>query len=169
MIKPRRLLTDEETADVRMVRMPKLSDRVVIAAGEDAATGSKKLGQLLDQIAKDLAPKLTPKETSSLRDVHDGRFKKKPGQHNGDRRFVQGIHAQQLSEWLKKLKDYLKHDPQEKTLKHLGHYDLNQRTAERAHQLLQERKLKRQQEYGDDYVDTPTPSVAALRKKLRGG
>jgi hypothetical protein len=168
MIKPRRLLTDEERADVGMVRVPKLSDRVVIAVGEDAATGSRKLGELLDQIAKDLEPNLTSKETSSLRDVHDGR-KKKPGQHKGDRRFVQGIRAQQISEWLKKLKDYLKHDPHEKTLKHQGHYDLNQRTAERAHQLLQERKVERQQEYGDDYVDTPTPSVAALRKKLRGG
>jgi uncharacterized protein YoaH (UPF0181 family) len=58
----------------------KWHDRVIIAAGEDAATGTKKLDELLDRIAAEEEPVLTPQETASLREVRSGKFKRKRGQ-----------------------------------------------------------------------------------------
>jgi hypothetical protein len=159
MIKPRRLLS-----------IPSLGDRVVIAAGEDAATGSKKMAELLEQVAKDLAPGLTPNETATLSDYYAGRrFKRRQGEYKGTRRIDQIGRRLSLLLSLRKLRDYVRNDPAEKKKKSASGYDLNRYTAERARELLLQPKAKRQREWGDDFVDTRTPSVVALRKLLRNG
>ena len=61
----------------KKIQLPGFGDRVLLAAGEDAHTGSHKLHALLDRIAKDEAPTLTRQETGSLRAVP---FKRRRGQ-----------------------------------------------------------------------------------------
>jgi hypothetical protein len=65
---------------VSKLKLPGFGDRVVLAAGEDAHTGSHKLDELLDRIAEGREPLLTRQETGSLRDVLVGKFRRKPGQ-----------------------------------------------------------------------------------------
>ena len=98
----------------------------------------------------------------------DGTFKLRRGQHRGDRRLRQAGQSLTLLWALQDLKNYLKHDPTEKAIKRRGSYDLDRRTAERAHEMLKQLRIKRQQQYGDDYVETRITSVASLRKRLRG-
>jgi hypothetical protein len=62
------------------IQLPGFTNRVVLAAGEDAHTGSHKLDELLDRIARGEASLLTRQETGSLRDVMAGKFRRKPGQ-----------------------------------------------------------------------------------------
>jgi hypothetical protein len=155
------------------IRLPGFGDSVALAAGEDAHTGTKKLDELLERIHSGKEERLlTRQETGSLLDVR--KFKRKRGQHKSDRRLWQSVLAQQLLTWLRALREQLKHDPDEKAHKRAirdtsGAYLLNERTAERAHQLLQDRELKLRQEYGDDYVEQPVPSVEALTHRLMRG
>jgi hypothetical protein len=53
----------------KRIQLPRLGDRVVLAAGEDAHTGSHKLDALLDAITKGEQPALSLQELGTLRDV----------------------------------------------------------------------------------------------------
>jgi hypothetical protein len=158
---------------VPVPRRPKWHDRIIIAGGEDAQTRSKRLDELLDRIAAGEEPVLSAQEVASLGEVRAGKFKYGRGQHRGSRRFEQGVDRDKLLDELKEVKEYLKRDPKEQALKreyrrlHKA-YVLNDRTAEVKHGQLKQRELARQLKYGDDYVETRVPSVASLRKKLRG-
>ena len=152
----------------------RFDDRVILAAGEDAATGSRKLDELIDRIAKGEERPLTPKEARSLDGVRAGKFKRRRGQHRSDRRDEQREHRYERYEWLQKLREHLKHDPAEKVIKRAYRsrdvpYVLNKRTAEWAHKLLQQRKLEQMQEHGESFVDYPIRSVESLANLLKRG
>ena len=151
----------------KLIDLPGFGDRVVLAAGEDAQTGSHKLDELLKRIARDEAPLLTEQEKGSLRDV--GKFKRRRGQHKSDSRLEQSVYAQDLLKWLKQIREVLKSHPAEKAEKRRqrGHYDLRRRVAEEAHEILQQRKLAWKQECGEDFVDYRVPSVASLMNRLK--
>src|SRR5262249_38607676 len=124
----------------KKIQLPGFGDRVVLAAGEDAYTGSHKLDELLDGIAEEREPVLTEREKGSLRDVRAGKFKRKPGQHISHRSLEQREGRHQLWAWLKRLKEAVKHDPEERALKRAqrGSYIINDRVGELAHELLQQ-------------------------------
>jgi len=154
---------------VTRLRIPSFGNRVVLAAGQDAHTGSSKLKQLLDSIEQGQEPPLTLAEYGSLSDIHAGKFKRGRGEHKSQRRLEQGMRGQQLLRWLRQLKQELQRDPAERALKRAlrGSYTINRRVAERAHELLQQHKLARMKEYGEDFVDYEVPSVAALMHRLK--
>ena len=154
-----------------LIQLPGFGDRVVLAAGEDAHTGSHKFDALLNRIAKGEEPLLTEQEKASLDDVLAGKFKRKRGQHRSDRRRMQSVHAHALLQWLRQLRAEMKRDPHERALKHelRGAYVINERVAQRAHDLLLEQKEAQQQEHGAAFVDRPLPSVASLANRLKRG
>jgi hypothetical protein len=151
----------------KKLQLPNLSDRVVLAAGKDAHTGSHKLAELLDRIAQSEVPPLTREETGSLRDVHAGRFKRRRGQHISHRRLEQREGRHQLWAWLKRCKEIVKRDSEERALKHAmrGHYNINTRVGELAHARL----LEQQRELGEDYLGGRIRSAAALANLLKRG
>jgi hypothetical protein len=148
-----------------MIRIPDVSDRVKMSAGEDMHRGTMKVAELLDRISCGHELPLTSQEQSTLHAYRNGKFKLKRGEHRIDSpRFLQSARALFLLRWLKRLREYLKQDVAEKALKRLGHYDLNARTAERARELLQQRQRELQREYGDDFVELPTPLLHRYAK-----
>jgi hypothetical protein len=158
---------------MKMLRIPPLRNRVKIAAGEDMHEGSNKLRALLDRIATGQEQLLCPQERAALQDAHAGKYRRTPGQHMSTRRMQQAVQRQQMLDWLKALRKHLKHDPDERAYKRQqrghGSYNPNQRTAELAVKLLEQRKHELMQEYGDDFVDYPLPSVDTLANKLKRG
>jgi hypothetical protein len=76
-----------------------MRDRVIIAAGEDKATGTSHVAELKDRITRGIEPPLTQKEWVSLAAWDRGKlFARKRGQHN------QGKMARVLRPWLLDLK-----------------------------------------------------------------
>ena len=76
------LITDEEYTGqppIGELRFPNMrNNRVEIAAGEDAQTGTRKLDELLERIRNGEEPPLTAVETGSLLDID--KFKRRRGQ-----------------------------------------------------------------------------------------
>jgi hypothetical protein len=120
-----------------VIKLPAFN-RVVLAAGEDAQTGSRKLEALREAMTRGDEPPPTEADWIAFDARAAGKlFARKRGQHG------QGRQARVLRPWLLELKARLKTDPDEKALKReqrgLGRrYVLNDRTAEVAHELLLE-------------------------------
>jgi hypothetical protein len=156
-----------------------------------AARGGDKTGmlRLLRSVAEGRAPELTAKELMTLHDYIAGEFKGRGrGQHKSGDRNLQRARAFDLQLWLRHLRETIKDDPAEKVLKRAqrGHYNLNHRVAERAHELMQKQRLELIAKYGEGYMDAPLtrerfmdvnpvplwdpiPSVASLMNRLKRG
>ena len=87
---------------------------------------------------------------------------------------------------MQQLKATMRDDPTEKAVKHgnRSHYDLNERVAQKAHELMQKQRLELIAKHGPGYLDAPVtdemlmdedpiplwdpvPSIASLENRLR--
>jgi hypothetical protein len=136
-----------------------------LAAEEEMHTDRRGLVDFVIDYGYDL----TAPEKVSLAAYRAGKFKLRRGQHKGDDRVRQAGQTISLLWALQDVKAILKSDPAEKEIKRQTRgYDLDWRAAEESHKLFEQRELKRKQEYGDDFVETPIPSIAWMRKLLHG-